>query len=76
MTTITSGTSGITFPDGTVQSTAAGSGAVANSTIYINNQTIYANYTFAANTSGMSAGPVSLSNAVVTLASGSRWVIL
>jgi len=76
MTTITNGSTGITFPDGTVQSTAAGSGAVANSTIYINNQTIYANYTFTANTSGMSAGPVALSNAVVTLASGCRWVIL
>ena len=76
MTTITSGSAGITFPDGTVQATAAGSGAVANSTIYINSQTVLANYTFTANTSGMSVGPISLSNATVTLASGSRWVIL
>ena len=53
-----------------------GGGASANGAIYINTQLITANYTFTANTSGVSAGPVSLSNAVVTMPTGSRWVIV
>jgi hypothetical protein len=53
-----------------------GGGASADGAIYINTQEITANYTFTANTSGVSAGPVSLSNAVVTMPVGSRWVIV
>lgn len=55
---------------------AVGGGASAGGAIYINTQEITANYTFTANTSGISAGPIALSNAVVTLATGSRWVVL
>jgi hypothetical protein len=80
MTTIVGGSvPNITFSDGTTQNTATsggGGGASANGAIYINTQTITANYTFTANTSGLSAGPVSLSNAVVTMTAGSRWVIV
>lgn len=49
----------------------------ASGTILINNQNAAANYTFSANTSGTSAGPIALANGVtVTLPTGSRWVIL
>lgn len=73
MSTITSGTSGITFPDGSVQSIAAPS---AGGVIFVNGQTITSNYTFTAGTSGLSAGPVSLSGSVVTMPTGTRWVIV
>ena len=53
-----------------------GGGANANGCIYINNQIITANFSFTANTSGISAGPVALANAVVTMPTGSRWVIV
>lgn len=55
---------------------AVGGGASASGAIYINTQTITANYTFTANTSGVSAGPIALANAVVTMPVGSRWVVL
>ena len=55
---------------------SVGGGASAGGAIYINTQTITSNYTFTANTSGISAGPVALSNAVVTMPTGSRWVIV
>ena len=50
---------------------------VANGAIAQNVQTVTANYTMTANSSGVSSGPISLANAVtVTLPSGSRWVIV
>ena len=55
---------------------SVGGGASAGGAIYVNVQTITANYSFTANTSGISAGPVALSNAVVTMPIGSRWVIV
>lgn len=55
----------------------ASASLVASGTINQNNQTVLANYTMSANTSGVSSGPISLANAVtVTLPSGSRWVIV
>lgn len=55
----------------------SGGGAVASGVINLNNQTVLANYSFTANTSGVSAGPVTLSpNVTVTMPLGSRWVIL
>ena len=45
--------------------------------ITVNSATISANYTLAAGDNGMSAGPVSVnSGVVVTVSSGSRWVIV
>ena len=45
--------------------------------IYANSQTIGANYTIASGSSGMSAGPVTISSGVtVTVSSGSKWVVL
>ena len=68
MTVIISGTNGITFPDGTGQSTTV---------LYINQQTISANFTMTANTSGSMTGPISLANNVVfTVPIGARAVIL
>jgi hypothetical protein len=69
---ITSG--GVKFPDGTTQATAALTG---NSSILINNINVTANATIAANTNGFSVGPINTANGVsVTIASGSRWVVI
>lgn len=45
--------------------------------IYENTQTVSASYTITSGSSAMSTGPVTLSNGVVvTIPSGSRWVII
>jgi hypothetical protein len=49
---------------------------VASNGIVVNSQTVATSYTIAAGFSAMSAGPITLSGgAVVTLSSGSRWVV-
>jgi hypothetical protein len=68
MTMIFNGSTGITYPDGSGQAT---------SVVFINNQTITANFTMSANTSGSMTGPIYISNsAVFTIPSGARAVIL
>lgn len=68
MAVIIDGSNGITYPDGTGQKTTA---------IYVNNQTISSNITFSSNTSASATGPISLAaNVVVTLPTGTRWVVL
>jgi hypothetical protein len=50
---------------------------VASNGIVVNSQTVSASYTIAAGTNAMSTGPVSVaSGQSVTVASGSRWVVL
>lgn len=50
---------------------------IAGNGIYVNNLTIDVSYTIASGTSGMSAGPVTVASGItVTVASGSRWVVL
>jgi len=50
---------------------------VAGNGIVVNNLTVGTSYTIAAGTSGMSAGPITVSGGVVvTVASGSRWVVV
>jgi hypothetical protein len=50
---------------------------VASNGIVVNSQTVATSYTIAAGFSGSSAGPITLSGgAVVTVSSGSRWVVL
>jgi hypothetical protein len=50
---------------------------VASNGIFVNSQTVSANYTIAAGNSGMSAGTITVSSGVtVTLSSGSRWVVV
>jgi len=45
--------------------------------IYVNSKTISANYSIPSGSSGMSAGPITISSGVsVTVASGSKWVVL
>jgi len=45
--------------------------------IYENTQTVTTSYTITSGSSALSAGPVTLSNGVVvTIPSGSRWVIV
>lgn len=50
---------------------------IAGNGIFVNNLTIDTSYTIAAGTSGMSAGPITVaSGTTVTVASGSRWVVV
>lgn len=61
--------------------TASGTvtGALVNATngIYINNLTISSNYSVPSGSSAMSVGPVTISSGIsVTVASGSKWVVL
>ena len=52
-------------------------GAVAGGAVYENAQIISSNYTMTSAKSGMSTGPITInSSVVVTIPSGSRWVIL
>ena len=49
---------------------------VASNGIFVNSQTVSANYTIPVGSSAMSAGPVAVASGVtVTVSSGSRWVI-
>jgi hypothetical protein len=49
----------------------------ANNGIYVNSKTVSTSYTIATGNSGMSAGPITIaSGQTVTVASGSRWVVL
>ena len=48
----------------------------ANGVIYLNNTTISANYTISGQ-NGMSVGPITIANGIsVTVATGSKWVVL
>ena len=68
-------TNGLTFDDGTVQTTAAYMGA--NNCMFENNMTITDDYTITAGRSASSVGPISIDSGVsVTIPSGSNWVIL
>lgn len=50
---------------------------IAGNGIFVNNLTIDVSYTIATGTSGMSAGPITVaSGTTVTVASGSRWVVM
>jgi hypothetical protein len=50
---------------------------IAGNGIYVNSLTIDVSYTIASGTSGMSSGPITVaSGTTVTVASGSRWVVL
>lgn len=67
--------SGVLFPDSTTQTSAALIGA--GGALYENKKTISANYTITTNNNAVSSGPISISNGiVVTVPSGSRWVVL
>jgi len=49
----------------------------AGNGIYVNSKTVATSYTIATGNSGMSAGPITIaSGQTVTVASGSRWVVL
>lgn len=66
---------GLTFTDGTTQTTAAYMGA--NNCLFENNQTVTADYTITTNRGANSVGPITIaSGKSVTIPSGSRWVIL
>ena len=56
---------------------AIGGGASAEGAIYQNLNYIASNFTFSANSNGMSVGPMTINSGVtVTVPSGQRWVIL
>lgn len=76
-TTVT--TTGITFPDATVQTTAArgADGAGGDEIFYLNDQVITTNYTLAANKNAMTAGPLTINTGItVTISTGATWVIV
>jgi len=54
-----------------------GGGAAAGGSVYENKQTISANYTMTSGSNGESVGPLTInSGVIVTIPSGSRWVVL
>jgi hypothetical protein len=60
-----------------VWAASSGSGTVASGCIYLNNLTISASYTIATSQGAMSVGPITVSSgAVLTVSSGSRYVVL
>lgn len=66
---------GLTFDDGSTQTTAAYMGA--NNCMFENNMTITDDYTITAGRSANSVGPISIDSGItVTIPDGSRWVIL
>jgi len=66
---------GVTFNDGTTQTTAAYMGA--DNCLFENNMTISNNYTITTGRSANSVGPITIaSGKSVTIPSGSRWVVL
>lgn len=57
--------------------TASGGGTVASGCIYLNNLSISSSYTITTGQGAMSVGPITVaSGAVLTVASGSRYVVL
>jgi P2-related tail formation protein len=72
-TTTPNQSSSLTF-DGTTQTAPI---QRASNGIIVNNMTVSASYSIASGDSGMSVGPVTVaSGQSVTVASGSRWVVL
>lgn len=66
---------GVTFDDGTTQTTAAYMGA--DNCLFENNMTISNDYTITTGRSANSVGPITIaSGKSVTIPDGSRWVIL
>jgi hypothetical protein len=75
LTTIYTGDTKLLYKPSTGELTS--SEVVASNGIFVNSQTVSANYTIAAGNSGMSAGIITVASGVtVTLASGSRWVVV
>ena len=73
---VISATGNISANNGTFTGEISTSVPVATNGIVVNSLTVANSYTIAAGFSGMSAGPITLSGgAVVTVSSGSRWVI-
>jgi len=64
--------------DGTAWSGVGGaSGGAGNPFVYLNDQTVSADYTMPADQNGSSTGPLTINSGVtVTISSGARWVIL
>jgi len=74
-TTIYTGNTKLLYKPSTGELTS--SIVTAGNGIHVNSQTVSASYTIAAGYSGMSAGPVTVaSGQSVTVASGSRWVVV
>ena len=64
---------------GSIAATTSVTGTVLNATngIVVNSKTISASYAIPSGSSGMSAGPITISSGVtVTVPSGSKWVVL
>ncbi|NBS67379.1 hypothetical protein EBT31_00495 [bacterium] len=65
------------FSAGTITASVTAQTLIASNGIVVNSQTVSSSYTIAAGYSATSAGPVSVASGVtVTVASGSRWVVV
>lgn len=75
-TTLTS--TGVTFPDASVQTTAAGPKGGGTDHIFLeNDQIVTTNYTITNNKNAMSAGPITINSGVtVTVGAGETWTIV
>ena len=68
---------GITFPDSTIQTSAATSALSANSTLLITGNTINTSYTVGTGYNALAIGPIKITNGnSLTVNSGSRLVVL
>lgn len=66
----------VVYWDGSNITWSAGGAPVASGCIYLNNQTITADYTMGATVNGQSAGPITIDTGVtVTIDTGANWVI-
>ena len=72
------GKSGATRPrDGYFSRTLSASVATAENGMFVNKQTVAADYTIATNYNAMSAGPVTVNSGItVTVSSGSTWAVV
>lgn len=77
LTTVGANGTVLTSNGSTLSWTAAGSGSVANGTMYENSVIISSNYTLTSGKNAFSVGPITINSGItVTIPSGQRWVIL
>lgn len=75
MTTIYTGNAKLLYKPSTGELTSPE--VIASNGIFVNSQTVSANYTIAAGNSGMSAGTITVASGIsVTVSSGARWVVV
>ena len=74
----TLGSTGVTFPDNTTQTTAMiGNGNITSRGMWENANSITVDYNIGTNNNAVSAGPITIASGItVTVPSGSTWTIV